>query len=353
MRTGVNAEQLIGDGERIVGVRATEDGRDLFIKANRGVVIAVSSYERDRKYDYNKTLANQIDPESMLFSTIDGAGFRLAGPFGARIARVPEVVGLAIRVPGEEDEEGKALWRSVMPIIGQPHFIVVNRAGRRFGNEAFYRAMYYTIDLIDGATQTHPNFPCWIIIDSQAREKYAFTSIMPGQDWPEGLGVVADSLGELAEKAGIDAEGLVSTVSRFNTNAEKGEDPDFGRGTHAWSAWMCGDPSHEPNPNLGPLTKPPFRAVPLSRMAMTGIPAAGLLTDQHCRVVGWDDEPIPGLYAAGNSVARMETGAVMQSGLSNTRGMLHGWLAGLHLGGKPSDLLRGEIERRRGPRRDA
>jgi 3-oxosteroid 1-dehydrogenase len=91
--------------------------------------------------------------------------------------------------------------------------------------------------------------------------------------------------------------------------------------------------------------KPLFYAVELSRMAMTGIPAAGLLSDQHCRVIGWDDKPIPGLYAAGNSVARMETGAFMQSGVSNTRGMLHGWLAGLHAAGKPSDRLAREIER--------
>ena len=47
-----------------------------------------------------------------------------------------------------------------------PHTIVVNRAGKRFGNEAFYRSFYYTIDIIDGATQTHPNFPCWAVIDS-------------------------------------------------------------------------------------------------------------------------------------------------------------------------------------------
>ena len=155
----------------------------------------------------------------------------------------------------------------------------------------------------------------------------------------------ADTLQELAEKAGIDPDGLTSTVATFNANAEKGVDPEFGRGTHPWSAWMCGDPSHEPNPNLGPLTEPPFYAVELSRMAMTGIPAAGLMTDHHCQVVGWDDRPIAGLYAAGNSVARLETGAVMQSGVSNARGMLHGWLAALHAAGKPSDALPTELER--------
>ena len=61
MHTGVNVQELIGDGARVVGVRATKDGKDLFVKANRGVVIAVSSYERNA--DYNKTLGQQLKLE--------------------------------------------------------------------------------------------------------------------------------------------------------------------------------------------------------------------------------------------------------------------------------------------------
>jgi 3-oxosteroid 1-dehydrogenase len=41
--TGSMAQELIGDGERIVGVRVTRDGKELFVKAARGVVIAASS----------------------------------------------------------------------------------------------------------------------------------------------------------------------------------------------------------------------------------------------------------------------------------------------------------------------
>jgi 3-oxosteroid 1-dehydrogenase len=343
MLTGTSAEELIADGERVVGIRAKQDGKDLFVRARRAVVIAVSSYERNQ--DYNKTLGQQLELGSMVFSTIDGSNFRLAGPLGARIARVPDITSLGILVPGEEDEEGKQLWRSALPVIGQPHTIVVNRQGRRFGNEAFYRSFYYKIDVIDGGTQTHPNFPCWVIIDSQVTEKYPFASITPGQDWPEGLGVTANSIAELAAKAGIDAAGLEATIAGFNGNAEEGVDPEFGRGTHPWSVWMCGDPYHKPNANLGPLVKPPFHAVPLHRMGGTAIPSAGLLADHHLRVLGWDDRPIEGLYAAGNSVARMETGAVMQSGISNARGMTHGWLAARHACGNPSDLLAKEVAR--------
>ncbi|MEO5586116.1 MAG: FAD-binding protein [Novosphingobium sp.] len=341
--TGASADELIGDGTRIVGVRVVRDGRDVFIKADRGVVVAVSSYERDQ--DFNKTLSQQLELGSIVFSTVDGSNFRLAGPVGARIARVPDITSLGMRVPGEEDTEGKPLYRPMLPVIGQPHTIVVNRAGKRFGNEAFYRSFFYKIDEIDGSTQTHPNFPCWAVIDSQVREKYPFGSVMPGQDWPEGFGVVANSLRELASKAGIDAEALEATVATFNANAEQGVDPDFGRGTHPWSAWICGDPHQQPNPNLGPLVKAPFYAVELERIGGSAIPSTGLLTDIHCRVVDWHDQPIPGLYAAGNSVARMETGAVMQSGVSNARGMTHGWLAARHATGDPSIALEAEVRR--------
>jgi len=343
LHTETSAEQLIGDGERIVGVRAKKDGQDIFIKASKGVVIAVSSYERNKTLE--KHLGNQLDPESMLFSGIDGSNIRLAGPFGAKVARVPEISMAGFSVPGEETDEGIPVWRSAMPIIGLPHHIVVNGTGKRFGNEGFYRSFYYQTDAIDGVNQTHPNFPCWIVIDSQAREKYAFVSIMPGQDWPEGFGVVADTIEELASKAGIDRQGLAETVARFNENAEKGVDPDFGRGEQPWGAWMTGDQTHKPNPNLGPIVKPPFYAVKMSRMGATGIPAAGLKIDRNANVVGWDEQPIPGLYAAGNSAARMETGAVMQSGISNARGMTYGWLAARHATGDPSTLLDKEIER--------
>ena len=287
IHTGVTVEELIGDGERIVGVRAMRDGKSLFVKANRGVVIAVSSYERNRPYA--KTLGQQLDVQSVIMPAIDGAHLRLAGRFGARIARVPDVTMLGYQIPGEELEEGVPLWRNTMAFMGLPHTIIVNRGGKRFANEAFYRSIFFAVDAIDGGTQTHPNFPCWLIIDSQARAKYPLGSIMPGQDLPPGVGVKAGSIEELARKIGVDVAGLKATIATFNEYSEKGEDPEFRRGSYPWGAYMSGDRFHRPNPNLGPLEKAPFYAVELSRLASSGIAAAGLLTDTHSRVIGWDD----------------------------------------------------------------
>jgi 3-oxosteroid 1-dehydrogenase len=325
LQTGAEAKELLTDGSRVIGVRVSQGGKEVFVKAKRGVVVAVSSYERNQ--DYNRTVGQQLDLGSMVFSSVDGANFRLTGPLGARVARVPDITSLGFVIPG------------------QPHTIVVNRQGKRFGNEAFYRQFYYTIDQIDGAGQTHPNFPCWVIIDSQVREKYPFASILPGQDWPAGLGATANTIAELAQKIGVEIGGLEQTVKSFNADAQNGADPQFGRGTHPWSAWMCGDPFQKPNPTLGPLVKPPFYAVQLQRLGGSAIASAGVLADQYCRALSWDDTPIEGLYVAGNSQARMETGAVMQSGISNARGMTHGYLAALHALGKPSDLLQREAAR--------
>ena len=344
LHTGVTAQELVADGERVLGLRATREGRDIFIKAHRGVVIAVSSFER--KEQYNRTLGMQLGPVSMVMPGIDGVHLRLAGEAGARIARVPDVSMLGFHVPGEEQEEGVPLWRGALPFMGLPHTIVVNRRGRRFANEAFYRSVYFGLEEIDGMTQSYKNFPCWAILDSQAREKYPFGSVMPGQAMPESVAVKADTLEALAEKTGIDAAGLAATVVSFNRYCEAGEDPEFQRGSYPWGALMCGDPAQQPNANLGALCKGPYYAVELHRMAGGGITSTGIVADEHCRAVGWDNRPIEGLYVAGNSAARLDNGALMQSGITNARGITHGYLAGRHAAGAPSDLLQKELERR-------
>lgn len=337
LQVGIRAEDLISDGNRVVGVRASRGGQDVFVKANRGVVVAVSGFERNKQL--NKELSLLIDAGSMVMGTVDGAAMQLAGPVGGRIARVPDPPALGIHIPSEEHDNGAPLWRGAIPLMGLPHTIVVNQAGKRFANEAFYRSVYYAVDHVDGATQTTPNLPCWVIFDGQARVKYPFGSVMPGADLPEGLGVKADTLEDLADKVGIDARQLAVTVEKFNAGADQGQDPDFARGTFPWGANMCGDLNHKPNANLGALRQSPYYAVELKPIGGGGISGTGLVADHHSRVIGWDNQPIEGLYAAGGSVVRFDTGAVMQSGMSNARGMTQGYLAGLHAAGKPSQLL--------------
>ena len=337
IHTGVSVEELISDGETVCGVRAVRGEEELFIKANRGVVLAVSSFERND--DYNRRVGLQLKPKSMVMPSIQGSHLRMAGEVGAQISRVPDVSMLSFHVPGEEQEDGVPLWRGALPFMGLPHSLVVNREGKRFSNEAFYRSVYFGLEEVNAMTQQYKNYPCWLITDHQSRQKYPLGSVMPGEALPEGLGVTADSLEELAELTGIDAAGLAETITRYNGYCESGVDPDYQRGTFPWGQLMAGDPAQKPNANMGTLSEGPFYAVQLHRMAGGGITSAGVLTDEHCRALNWQGKAIGGLYMAGNSAVRVDNGALMQSGITNARGITHGYLAGRHAAGKPSQLL--------------
>ena len=67
--------------------------------------------------------------------------------------------------------------------------------------------------------------------------------------------------------------------------------------------------------------------------------AAGVVADVHSRALGYDDEPIAGLYVAGNAMARLDNGAGYQSGMMNGRGMVNGYLAARHAAGDASTAL--------------
>ena len=319
--------ELITEGGRVVGVVAEQNGERISFRARKGVLLAVGGY------DWNEDMAKSFEglPEwhSMCQPTVEGDNILLGGEIGAALAGVPSYnLGMffGYRVPGEE-HDGAPLWRASWE-GGYPHAIWVNRAGKRFADESFYRDYLPKCHDWDGNTQEHPNYPPFLIFDQNYRDKYAFCAYMPGQNVPEELLAKADTLEELAAKLGIDPAGLAATVERFNPMAEAGVDTDFDRGTYPWAAKMTGD-FRRKNPNLGPLDKGPFYGVKLTPVGV-GVNAVGLKTDTHGRVIHVRGRPIEGLYAAGNSAALRDIGAGYQSGLSNLRGMTWGWIAAMH-----------------------
>ena len=70
-------------------------------------------------------------------------------------------------------------------------------------------------------------------------------------------------------------------------------------------------------------------------MVGIGINAVGLKTDVNYQVQHVRGRAITGLYACGNSAAPIDIGAGYQSGVSNLRGMVGGFLAGRHAAARP------------------
>jgi fumarate reductase flavoprotein subunit len=98
--------------------------------------------------------------------------------------------------------------------------------------------------------------------------------------------VKADTLDELAEMLGIPAKSLKNTIQRYNEGVAEGEDPDFGR-----TSLVDGKGA------LAPIERAPFYGH-ATTVAMLGT-YCGLKTDGALNVVDVFEEPIEGLYAAG------------------------------------------------------
>ena len=101
---------------------------------------------------------------------------------------------------------------------------------------------------------------------------------------------------ELAAAIGVPPANLVGAVSRFNELVAGGVDHDFGRGDEAYDRTFTGGASP-----LVPIGRPPYHAAAfgLSDLGTKG----GLRTDCAARVLDTAGRPIPGLYAAGNTMA--------------------------------------------------
>jgi predicted oxidoreductase len=91
----------------------------------------------------------------------------------------------------------------------------------------------------------------------------------------------ADTIEELAEKIGVPADALKATVARVNELAAKGEDVDYGKRPAL----------------LTTIEKAPFYAFKWGTELIATL--GGAVVDEDMRVLDPDDQPIPGLYAAG------------------------------------------------------
>ena len=331
MRTSSEVVDLVLDEGEVVGVVVRDGAGKRRIRARLGVVLATGGY--DWKPDYVRAFDALPVAGSMAPPTVSGDHIVMAAKAGviAIPARAPaqSPIFVGYKVPAETIY-GSTSHRMWLP--GTPHAIVVNRKGRRFCNDAFYPDVATKVGRFDGQEEGQPNWPAWIVFDQDHVDKYGFQPTWPGQPLSEGMATTADSLRDLAQAIGVDADGLEATVARYNGFCADGVDPDFARGTNPWGRIMTGDPRLA-NPNMAPVARAPFHAVKLERVTM-GVPTAGLPIDTDGRVLDARDRPVPGLYAAGNSAAWLDIGGGYNSGIANTRGMLYGYLAVLHMTGQ-------------------
>ncbi|MFF5494607.1 3-oxosteroid 1-dehydrogenase [Streptomyces aquilus] len=236
-----------------------------------------------------------------------------------------------------------AWWGPAIPLPDQPYFclaertlpggLMVNAAGGRFVNEA---APYSdVVHVMYDRNPTDPDIPAWLIVDQNYRNRYLFKDVSPTFVFPDdwyrsGAAHKAWTVDALATAIGVAPAALRSTVSRFNSLALQGKDPDFHRGDSAYDHYYT-DPAVLPNSCLAPLWLPPyyaFRIVP-GDLGTKG----GLVTDARARVLRDDGTAIPGLYAAGNASAAVMGHSYAGAGSTIGPAMTFGYIAAKDIAG--------------------
>ena len=331
-QTECRAVGLIATDGAITGVRIIHVDSMFTVHARRGVILANGGFEWDQRMCEAFLRGPMHGPVSPPTNT--GDALRMAMAHGADLANMGEAWWVpVIQIPGDT-LGGHQRSRSVRLERTRPRSIIVNRAGRRFINEACdYNSMA-------GAFQyLHPrdgyvNDPAWIVFDDQHLKRYGFLGVDPGGEAPDWFCQSAD-LAELAAKTGIDGDGLARTVAAWNANVggvpgrPDPHDPDFGRGASAYDGYW-GDPSGSTpaTQTLGPLDVPPYYAVPVALGAMGT--KGGPRTDRDGRVLHVSGSPIPGLYAAGNAMAGVTGRAYGGAGGTIGPAMVFGYRSGVH-----------------------
>jgi 3-oxosteroid 1-dehydrogenase len=317
-------EELIVEEGRVVGVRTVRAGVPTLIRARRGVLIAAGGFA------HNREMREQFGGDQP-----NKAKWSISNP-----GDTGEALREAMRIGAKTDFMDEAWWlpsprtgrfgQSTLDQARQrPRTMYVDAAGQRFVNESnsymeVGKEMY-------ARDKTSRAVPCWLIFDDRYRKRYAHQRSRPGR-FPRrllesGMLKQAWTLEDLARICQIDPAGLAATVEHFNQNAEKGIDPDYGRGESAYNRAL-GDPNRRVHPCLGPIDEPPYYAVQVvpGDIGTCG----GLLTNEKAQVVDQEDQPIEGLYATGNGTATVMGRHYLGPGASIANTMVFGYVAARH-----------------------
>ena len=326
IRTGVRGRRLIMQDGKVIGLRAEQDGKEICIKANKGVLLASGGFE------WNQEMATRfINVENfrgMSPNSLEGDGHIMGMEAGAAIALMDHAIFQPMFHSKGETVQGKPFYRPIS--YGYPGNIIVNRHGKRCCNESFYPDIGRAFVDYDKNLSQLSNAPLYSIYDHTEVTRSGMImlkELTPDPDWL----VQADTLEELAEKFGIPADNLVETVERFNRLSAEGHDPDFHRGESIYNKYWGSKQNEDfsPGPVLGPLETSPYYGIKLD-LGSVGT-QGGLVTNTDAQVINSQGEVISGLYGTSNTTALLTIGCMYTSGACQSKSLFFGYLAAEHM----------------------
>ncbi len=306
----VRGEKLVQDESgAVTGIIATDaDGESIYYHASKGVIMCTGSFGANEsmmkrfypphfadwalKYDeYTAYMGSSGVTETM----DDGLGHRMLCWAGAEME---EICGWA--------SWQTTAWRSFP-------YLLVNIKGERFMNEC---TSLLTSAHIIADQPGHGPF-VWQIIptnDFEMPSSFGYDKDTAAKmfDIENTEHYEADSIEELAKKIDVPADTLKATVDRYNELCNKGEDLDFMKAKRY----------------LDPIDDGPYQAWKMYYYFYCTM--GGVRCNDKLQVLDENFDPIPRLYAAGNTVGYRfgSSYETLLHGGSNGLASTHGYIAG-------------------------
>lgn len=253
-----------------------EDGTYVKVNASKGVLLATGDFHQ------NEEMLECFCPEMCgdlvsrnPYGNAQGGGHKAAYWAGAHLDAGSYMFGLCWPHDFLNEKFPPQAW-ALVP------YLRVNIKGQRYTNEELGSHEQYSTSPLCLADARQPDHTGYQILDSKYGELLDAAAF--DQFVERGIIHKGETLQELAEVVGVDANILEETVARYNELCEKGSDDDCG----VDSKWLASTS----------ITEPPFYCMdhPVYKQSVSG----GVRTDQFMRVYRDDRTIINGLYAAGN-----------------------------------------------------
>ncbi len=275
IQTGAKVARLLVENGRVAGVVVESAGERRELRARRGVVLATGGFTRSR--ELIRTFGRP-GTERMLPLTGEGSrgdGILLGMSAGAGLSYM--AAGVAPTSPTDPDT-----GKGVMVLYAGA--VALNKAGKRFCRESdlYIDTCWAALDQPEGAFVQ--------IYDSAMREAYADTmmgKVLTGFREIEA-GSIEELLGKVDAEMGIDRKEALATLQSYNAAVRDGRADEFGRTNLVGTSGAMAE-----------VSKAPFYAA-ICRAGTTHF-NGGLAVDTDMAVLDVFGEPIPGLFAAGET----------------------------------------------------
>lgn len=288
------AKKILMENNKVIGVLAADkNGEEIEISCKAAIICTGGAGANKELIKQETGFTQGVDMFNFAIPGLVGDGMRMAWEGGAGKTQVR--IESAANIQGCDE-----LPQGVPNVFSQPN-LLVNKFGKRVMNEDQMQNATYLSNVV----AHQKDRVCFSIVDTSIVKYYIRNGVdnvslvrtnPDVSDFYDGIKMaqengsqdffVADTIEELAEKAGINVDNLTEMVDEYNDYCDS-VDEEF----------------YKDKKYLRPLIKAPFYCAKVRSGGYGTV--GGVKINENCEAITEEFEPVPGLYCAGTDACNI------------------------------------------------